>query len=152
MIAAGRDIRGSALVEIVISTLVVVMAVAAITAALLSGSVQESSSEAREQLAVAMGQLHEELKNYVSADLTPGPDAPGVEDPPDSGTRTWRLPGDSCAACWALQEGEHDVTARLSSDLTTRYGATMKYVVTASAVNGLVTRQMVTRVQWEVPK
>ena len=134
--------RGAALVEVVISLLLIGVAVSAIMSAMLATSLQSVRSQDREQAALCMTQLLQELKNYVTADTAANPDAPG-----GAGPTGWQLPGDACN-CWALDETRtHDVTARLPAQLA-QYGAQMTYAVRAVTVNGLDTRQVTATLTW----
>ena len=134
--------RGAALVEIVISLLLIGVAVSAIMSAMLSTSLQSSRSQDREQAALCLNQLLQELKNYVTADTSSNPDAPNGAD-----AAGWQLPGDACN-CWALDETQtHDVTSRLPAPLA-QDGAKMTYAVRVVTVNGLDTRQVTATLTW----
>jgi len=130
------------LVEVIISVVLTGIAVSAIMGALLSTTLQSGRSQDREQAALSLNQLLQELKNYVAADTTLDPDAPG-----GAGPAGWRLPGDACN-CWALDETRaHDVSSRLPARLT-QDGAQMTYAVNVVTVNGLDTRQVTATLKW----
>ncbi|MBI5241825.1 MAG: hypothetical protein HY926_15235 [Elusimicrobia bacterium] len=134
--------RGSALVEVVISVLLTGVAVSAIMSAMMTASAQSGRSQEREQAALCLTQLLQELRNYVTADTDPSPDAPG-----GAGPDGWRLRGDACG-CWALDETrEHDVTERLPAALV-QAGAKMSYRVRIVTVNGLETREVAAALTW----
>jgi Tfp pilus assembly protein PilV len=136
---------GAVLVEIIISVLLTAVAVSAILGAMLSTSQQAARSQARERAALCLYQLVQELRNYVTADASPNPDAPG-----GGGADGWRLPGDACG-CWALDETQpHDVSARLPAELA-QSGATMSYTVQVVPVNGLQSRQVTATLNWTPP-
>jgi Tfp pilus assembly protein PilV len=133
---------GAALVEVVISVLLTGIAVSAITSAMLATSLQAGLGQDREQAALCLNQLLQELRSYVTADTAPSPDAPG-----GAGADGWQLPGDACG-CWALDETRaHDVTARLPPQLA-EAGASMSYAVRVVNVNGLGTREVTATLTW----
>ena len=138
----GRRRVGAALVEVIISVLLMAVAVSAIMSAMVSTSLQSGRSQDREQVALCLTQLLQELKDYVTADPAPSPDAPG-----GAGPDGWQLPGDACN-CWALDETRnHDVTARLPAPLA-QAGARMSYAVKVVQANGLDTRQVTATLTW----
>lgn len=139
-----RSRRGGALVEVVIATLLLAITVTGVFAALLTAGTQSGSLVEREDASLHIDRLLDELRNYVTSDTTPTVDAPGT---PAGAQRTWSLPGDSCA-CWALQEGAHDVSARLPAALRAR-GATLGYDVSVVTVNGSPLRRVTARMTWE---
>jgi Tfp pilus assembly protein PilV len=136
--------RGGALVEVVIATLLLAITVSGVFAALLTASTQTGSLTEREQASQHVDLLLDELRNYVTSDTAPSPDAPGE---PAGPARTWRLPGDACG-CWALQEGAHDVSSRLPAALRAR-GATLAYDVSVVDVNGSPLRRVSAKLTWE---
>jgi Tfp pilus assembly protein PilV len=130
--------RGGAMIEVVISVLILALAVPGIFGAMLSATGQTSVSVEQERAALEVQSLLEELRNYVTANpaSSEGPGAAGG----------WVLPGDSCA-CWALQAGDHEATERLPRDLRDR-GARLRYTVDLVAVNGEPVRRVHARVDW----
>ncbi|MDD2805391.1 MAG: hypothetical protein PHV33_07535 [Elusimicrobiales bacterium] len=136
--------RASALIEVVLGSIILAMAVAALGGILLSSFRVKDSGQVRFSLAEYSAALKEDLKNYVTADTSITLNAPG--SPP------WHMPEDaSCAACWALSPGTHDVSSRLPSDLRTTYGATLKYVVTNSTYKGRTGLNVKISTDWTAP-
>jgi hypothetical protein len=85
--------------------------------------------------------LREELKNYVTADLSVTHNAPG--SPP------WHLPDDtSCAGCWALAEGQHYLSRAPLSKMLTSGPAQLSYTVTLFNWQGREIRQAAIAVSW----
>ena len=138
--------KGGALVEVIISGLLIAIVAAAVMSAVLSSSRNLSRVQTREDVALNLSQLLEELKNYVTADTGIIQGAPG-----DS-AGSWHLRGDSCEACWALAEGRHDVTGRLDAELRQKCNASLSYNVTVVDVNGLPTRRVEARLEWRTPQ
>ena len=144
---------GAVLVEIIIAVLVTSIAVSAIMSALLSAAMQSGRSTESEQASLYLNELLEDLRNYVTADTSPGADAPGLPTTgPQArpGEKSWRLPGDACE-CWALNPGGHDVTEYLDPGFRAKYGARMSYTVSVKRINGQDTRQVDARITWSPP-
>lgn len=136
-------VRGGTLVEVVISILLVAIASTGIFGALFSASLQAGVSTDQELVALQLQSVLDELRNYVTQDLTNTPDAPGQVV---GVNRNWHLQGDACA-CWALQEGvAHDVSSRLPPELAAR--ARLSYRVTSVIVNGQQLRQVKATIDW----
>ena len=137
--------RGAALMEVIISVLLIGIAVSTIMGSVLSTSLQSGHSRDREQAAVSLNQLLQELKNYVTADST----TPNNPDAPGTGPAGWTLPGDACDTCWALDPAfnPHDVSSRLPQSLT-QNGAKMTYTVNVVPVNGLNTSLVTATLTW----
>lgn len=138
------DERGSILAEALIAALLMGIAVSSVVGGLLSASRSGGRSANRERAAMCTQQLLNELKNYVTADPSPRPEAPGFP------AGTWNLPGDPCG-CWALQEGVHDATALLPADFRSRAGASMRYTVSVVDVSGEPLRRVQVSVSWQEP-
>lgn len=141
-----RRRRGATLTEVVIAVLLLALATTGLLGALYSSVLGQRSGEARFRTAALARELHEELKNFVTADLAVTHGAPGAP--------SWHLPGDLCAgcaggaSCWALASGcTHDVTARLPADLRDS-GMKMSYVVTEVRVAGRTLRRVVVQSDW----
>ncbi len=136
--------RGAALVEIIISLLLIGVAVSAIMSAMLSTSVQSTQSKGRERTALCLNQLLQELRNYVTAETSSSPDAPG-----GAGASGWKLPKDTCsglgANCWALAVGSHNLDLTQARAVCGQNLDAMKYDVTAGP-NG--TFQVAATVTW----
>ena len=143
--------RGAALVEVVISLLLIGVAVSAIMGTMLSTSLQSGPAgriQNQEQAALCLNQLLQELKNYVTADYTTSnPDAPG-----GAGAAGWTLPEDTCSGlgsnCWALAPGTHNLDVTKAPPACAQNGATMTYAVQVVTVNGLDTRQVTATLTW----
>ncbi|MBI3299209.1 MAG: hypothetical protein HYZ75_13655 [Elusimicrobia bacterium] len=134
--------RGAALVEVIISGLLIAIAVSSVMGALLHARRGAGKTGSLERASLHAERLRTELKNYVTDDHSPLEGAPGT--PPGS----WKLEGDPCD-CWALREGAHDASALLPEDFRTRHGATMTYVVSVTVVDGSPLRQADIKVRWE---
>lgn len=122
----------------------VILGMVAVTCATIVMSTYSSFARDKAKYLIAQeaNNLKEELKNYVTAELSITLNAPG--QPP------WHLPGDtSCTDCWALAEGKHDVTSRLPEELRKTYGATMSYTVTLVEYNGREMRDVSINVDWK---
>ncbi|MDD5656971.1 MAG: hypothetical protein PHF00_06920 [Elusimicrobia bacterium] len=133
---------GAALVEIIISILIIAFGVAGVAGTLLISSRAPKQAEDKERAATYLSSLLEELRTYVTADTAHNDDAPE----PD-----WKLHGDACD-CWALKAGEHDVSARLDSDFKDKYKAKMAYTVSLVSKNGEDMRQVKAQLDWTPPQ
>lgn len=127
------DRRGTALVEVVVATLLVAVAVSAMSGALLSSGGQSNRAQDEELASVQLETLLAELRNFVTSDPTPSPDSVGA-GPDIRGNYDWRLEGDACG-CWALDETRaHDVTSRLPAEFRARHPeARLTYTVRLEA-------------------
>jgi len=97
--------KGFSLLEIMVASIILGMVAVTCATIVMSTYSSFSKDKARYLIAQEANNLKEELKNYVTADLSITLKAPGK--PP------WHLPDDtSCTDCWALEEGKHEVTAR----------------------------------------
>jgi len=141
-----RGATGAALVEVLVSCLLLATVAAAVMSAVLSASENIERVQALEDVQLNLTRLLEDIKSYVTAETGPLQNAPG--DPPGS----WHLPGDSCAACWALSEGRHDVSGRLDPQFKQKYGASLHYDVSVVEFNGLPTRRVEARLDWSMPR
>lgn len=136
--------NGFALVEVMVGSIILLFTAAAVFALLLSISSSTKAGQARYEVSQEAAKLREHLKSYVTEDLAVLENAPGA--PP------WHLPEDSsCASCWALAPGTHDATSLIAQSLRDRYGATMKYAVTAEDYKGRKVSHVKISVDWEVP-
>ena len=89
--------------------------------------------------------LNEELKNYVTGDLSVTLNAPGKP--------AWHLVDDtSCKDCWALAVGTHDVSGRLQDSMRQDYNASMSYTVTVAQYQGRSMRDVQINVKWDDAK
>jgi hypothetical protein len=129
------------MLEVVIAGVLLAFIAVTVASILLTTRLMAGKNEVRYSMMREAALLRTTLKNYVTADTTPVPNAPG--SPP------WHLPGDSCDDCWALAEGEHDVTARLPVDLRVTYGVTMKYKVTPKDTGGTIVRDVSISIDWK---
>lgn len=91
-------VRGSSLVEVMIATLLLSVAVSLITISVLNAMLIQTRVGKKEVVVNSIDRLLVELRNYVTEDTSPRAGAPG--SPPGS----WKLPGDTCN-CWALKTG-----------------------------------------------
>lgn len=136
--------KGNTLIEVMMASIILAMAVAAIGNLLLTVFTVPKRGNAQYEIAFAAKKLREQLKSYVTADTSVTLNAPG--SPP------WHLPDDSsCTNCWALADGAHNATDMLSSDLRTRYKATMRYTVTRELVAGRQVPKVRIVVDWSMP-
>lgn len=134
-----RAHRGSAQLEVLISVLLLAVAAAAVFAALLSSSYQTKTASDREQASLQIENLLDELRNFTTADKTgPGP----------ATDNTWKVYGDSCAGCAALDPGLHDVSSRLPAAMLAR-NATLTYTVSPTTVNGVTLNQVSVQLDWD---
>ncbi|MDD5656968.1 MAG: hypothetical protein PHF00_06905 [Elusimicrobia bacterium] len=138
--------RGTVLVEVVISILVIAAAVSGLAGALLAAAGAPRQAEVREQAAAHVAGLMEELRFYVTPEPLPDPAAPDG----GNGGHDWRIRGDACG-CWALQEGVHDVTGRLPAPFLEAWNARMRYTVAVVAVNGEELRRATVSLDWSPP-
>jgi len=140
-----RSRGGHALVEVIISAVILAVASAAISSMLLSTYSTPHKSIVKHQMLLAERKLREELRAYVTADTSVTENAPG--DPP------WHLPEDTnCTHCWALSEGDHNATLMIPESLRVKYSAAMRYTV-AWEGDGLSKLQKVDIVtEWEIPE
>lgn len=134
--------RGAALVEIIISMLLIGVAVSAMMSAMLSTSLQSGRSEDREQNALCLNQLLQEVRNYVTADTSSSPDAPN-----GAGPKGWTLPGDTCNNCWALAQGKHTIAVDQAPAACANATA-ISYVVTPVTVNNDTINQVTAQITW----
>ena len=100
-----RNTRGAALIEVVVSTLLLAMLTVPIMSVVLSGAMASGRTQRRMQAAAAVRRVSEHLKAYVTADRA-------VALGPGDGADGWILPGDASGLA-ALQAGHH----ALSTDL-----------------------------------
>jgi Tfp pilus assembly protein PilV len=135
---------GSALVEIMIATLLVGIAVSAIAGAMITTSMSSPRARSQTQAAVYADDVLEELKNFVTADQNPNSEAPGPGN-------SYLLSGDACG-CYALQPGVHDVSSRLDATFRATYNASMTYTVADVNVNGQTLKTVTVRVNWRQPQ
>jgi len=137
--------NGSTLIEVVVGAMILVMAAAVIGNVMLSTFMVKRSDKLRYDLSVETAALREHLKNYVTADTSIVSNAPGF--PP------WHMPEDSsCASCWALSPGVHDVTSRLPAGLRADYKATLKYTVSIKDYHGRNVSNVRIETSWELPQ
>lgn len=114
---------GFTLVEVVIATLLLAVGVAGVFSVTLTARVQSKRHAGRDKINQYGRRLGEELKSYVTADITNLQGAP---------QNSWRHPNDTCTQ-WALSETcTHDVTSMLPLDLRSPpYNARLTYQVYA---------------------
>ena len=130
------------MVEVVIATLILALAVSSFVAGMLSTTMQARKVEGRDRGSRHTNALLQELRNYVTAAPMPAPGAPG--------NPAWHLPGDACAGCWALSEGRHDVTALLPAELSAPpLNARMTYTVTLRLSGGDTARAVDAEMTWD---
>ncbi|HEX4047479.1 MAG TPA: hypothetical protein VH309_06575 [Elusimicrobiota bacterium] len=122
-----RHDRGSSLIEVIISVLLVAMIAVPIMSTALNGAMTAGRTQRRMEAAAAVRRLSESLKAYVTADRTV---APG----PGTGADGWVLPGDSSGR-GALESGHHPLSAELwLAPLAPQpYSGTISYDVNARA-------------------
>jgi Tfp pilus assembly protein PilV len=126
------------LAEVLVSTLLIAIAVATVAAIFVSGGQQDVRIERSTLASTQLQQLLEELENFTTADSSNAADGPGGG---------WTLAGDTCG-CWALQEGTHDVTARLPASLRNDAGARLTYTVAVEDRNGSPVRRVDAVLTW----
>lgn len=113
--------------------MILLIAISGVYASMLAALTSTGTNERRYQAALAARQLSDELKNYVTEDLSAVPGAPG--------SPAWHLPGDPCtgcpggASCWALAACTHDATATLAPAMRDA-GYRMSYEVENAFVPG----------------
>jgi Tfp pilus assembly protein PilV len=131
-------------VEIIISLLLIGVAVSSVMSAMLSTSLQSGRSQDQEQSALCLNQLLQELRNYVTADISPNPDAPG-----GGGASGWSLPEDTCGNnCWALAAGKHTIDVAQAPTACANATA-ISYLVTPVTLNNKNTISQVTaQITW----
>lgn len=136
--------KGFTLIEIVVASIILAMVVVTCATLLISTFSSFPKEKSKYLASQEANSLKEELKNYVTDDLSITANAPG--NPP------WHLPDDaSCSDCWALAEGNHEVTARLPAEVRATYGATMSYSVTIVQYQGREMRNVSINVNWTAP-
>ena len=136
--------KGVSLIEIIISSLILVMVAMVVASLLLSTFTSRKREEAMHEVSLGAKKLREVLKSYVTADTSVLLNAPG--SPP------WHLPEDSsCETCWALEDGEHDATGLLSENLRAKYSAALKYTIKSEISNGREVRRVTINVDWSMP-
>lgn len=144
MIEMFKNRKGVSLIEIIISSLILLMAATAVSILLLSTFTSRKREEAMYGVSLGAKKLREELKSYVTGDTSILLNAPGRP--------AWHLPVDSsCSDCWALQEGEHDATGLLPASFREKYRAAMKYKVRSEIFRGRVVRAVRINVDWSMP-
>lgn len=100
-----RDSRGTSLIEVVISMLLLAMISVPIMATILTGAMSSGRLQRRGDAAAAVRRVSENLKAYVTAD-------PSLALGPGVGSDGWSLPGDSSGLS-ALQGGRHPLSAEM---------------------------------------
>jgi hypothetical protein len=115
------DSRGSSLIEVVVSLLLLAMMTAPIMSAALGAQVFSGRSDRRLAAAAAVHRLSEHLKPYVTADRTA---ARGPGQGPDG----WTLPGDESRLA-ALESGHHDLQAAQWASALAPYSGNISYDV-----------------------
>ena len=107
-----RPNDGFTLVEVVIAALLLSIGITALFSVCVSVRFKVNKDVYSGQMDFYARQLLEDLKSYVTADITILDGAPG-----NSGS--WCHPKDSgCPGGWALAEGDHDVTGMLPASLS----------------------------------
>ncbi|HBL16002.1 MAG: hypothetical protein A2X36_05450 [Elusimicrobia bacterium GWA2_69_24] len=142
-IAESSGERGAALAELLVSILILAFAISAVAGVMFTTKLRASASEDQEAAVRHVDMLLQDLRNYVTADTSPIPEAPGAP--------AWHLPSDqSCVACWALSSGVHDVTPRLPAALRDppRSGR-LTYTVTDVVMNGETLPQVTAELRWD---
>lgn len=137
--------RGSTLIEVVISILIVAVVTMSVFSVALVGRQSKGRATRRAAAAFAQRRLLEELKNYITADIeaVPGPGA---------FPNGWGLPGDHCG-CWALTAGTHrlDADVWLPQLAGRPYNGVISYLVTTEAVSVGDLPTVTASVAWDEP-
>lgn len=142
--SAFRRRAGAVLAELLVAGIILLMTAAAVAGMLVSVAAASKTAHARYEVSLAAKKLRENLKSYVTEDISVTENAPG--NPP------WHLPEDAaCSSCWALAEGRHEATALLPSSLKSGYNARMFYTVINQSPRGAAFRKVVISVEWNLP-
>ena len=143
---------GAILAEMLAALLMVMIGVSSLLGAMLSLPRQQKATKNWALANLCVNSVTEELRNYVKpeafTEAIPAAPMDTSVDPPIP----WHLRGDTCADCWALAPGNHDGTqAMLPQCRAPPFSATLTYTVAVVSVNGLSTRKVDARIEWQTP-
>ncbi|MFI5344809.1 MAG: prepilin-type N-terminal cleavage/methylation domain-containing protein [Elusimicrobiota bacterium] len=140
-----RHERGSSLVEVVISILLLALMATPIMSVALSGHMAAGRADRRVAAAAAVRRVSEHLKAYVTADRT-------VARGPGDGEDGWHLPGDGSVARGALDPGHHELDPGLWLPSTLKpYSGTISYDVTRRMTPSGLEPDVSFSVSWNEP-
>jgi type II secretory pathway pseudopilin PulG len=139
-----RNARGSSLVEVIISILMLALLATPIMSVALSGHMAAGRADRRIAAAAAVRRLSEHLKAFVTADKT-------VVRGPGGGDDGWHLPGDG-GLRGALDAGHHELDpAQWLPTTLTAYGGRLSYDVTPRMTPSGIQPDVSFSVSWDEP-
>lgn len=138
-----RTEKGYTLIEVIIAILLVAMMTPPIMSVALTSRMSTGRSDRRMAAAGAVRALSEQLKAYVTADMT-------LAAGPGSGVNGWILPGDQ-SGLTALQAGHHDLSAAQWLPALASFGGTISYDVTTRSTPSGPAADLTFNVAWNEP-
>ena len=135
---------GTTLIEIVISSLILGLACAAVMPVFLTSSISVARVDRRQAAVDSIRRLTEELKGYVAADRS-------SITGPGAGSSGWDLPGDKSGK-WALEGGRHELDPKMWCAFLADCGGTMSYTVTVRATPSGPQPDVSVTVDWDGSK
>lgn len=135
--------RGTTLVEVVVSTLLIGMMTAMCMPVFLTGRMSVGRADRRAAAADAVHGVAEALKGYVTADLS-------LANGPGTGFDGWSLPGD-LSGRRALESGDHALDSAMWAAPLASYGGVLSYSVAIRATPSGPQPDVSFRVSWVEP-
>ena len=138
-----RNARGSSLVEVVISILLLALMATPIMSVALSGHMAAGRADRRIVAAAVVRRVSEHLKAYVTADRT-------VARGPGDGEDGWQFPGDKSKLA-ALDAGHHELDPLHWAPALTPFGGTVSYDVMVRLTSSGAQPDVSFNVAWKEP-